>query len=65
MFKMKLTKEKKITPEQFFEEMAYLATTGDHEWAHARADDLMCKVLKQEGYGDGIEMFEKMVTWCA
>lgn len=32
----------------------------DPEEAHVRADELMCKVLKEMGYGAGVSVFEDM-----
>ena len=37
----------------------------DYERTHAEADDLMCRVLEQLGYGAGIKIFDKMGKWYA
>jgi hypothetical protein len=56
-----------MTPEEFAAKMAeYKALNeGDPEASHSLADGLMCKALRELGYGDGIDMFETMTTWCA
>jgi len=35
----------------------------DPEWQHGMADDLMCAVLRELGYGAGVEIFVKMEKW--
>lgn len=55
-----------LTPEEFAEEMAkYNIPGGDREADHGHADDLLCKVLQQLGYGDGVKIFENMDKWYA
>lgn len=54
-----------ITPEEFktkMEEFARESENGE-EMAHIHADELMCEVLKQNGYEDGAELFENMPKW--
>lgn len=53
-----------MTPEEFHEAMIALET-GDTESDHAKADDLMCKVLKELGYIGGVKVFETMMKWYA
>ena len=39
--------------------------SGDQETAHWMADQLMCDVLRQLGFGAGVEIFENMPKWYA
>jgi hypothetical protein len=52
------------TPEQFKNEMQN-EVGGDIESAHIRMDAIMCRVLKELGYKDGIAVFEKQPRWYA
>jgi len=54
-----------ITPEEFAQRMRDIARMGDEESAHSQADDLLCEVLKQHGYGVGVEIFQNMPKWYA
>ena len=56
-----------MTPEQFREAMKEIDAKygADTEGAHALADDLICKVLRELGYGEGIDAFEAMHKWYA
>lgn len=55
-----------MTPEQFADAMREIAkNSGDTEMAHGDADDLLCKVLTQLGYGEGVKIFEEMDKWYA
>jgi len=55
---------KVMTPEQFEIEMKKL-DTGDTEADHGDADFLLCKVLRQLGYGKGVDIFHAMDKWYA
>lgn len=37
----------------------------DEEIGHHAADDLMCELLRELGYGEGIDIFESMPKWYA
>jgi len=37
----------------------------DYEQFHAWADDLMCEVLTELGYGEGVEIFKSQKVVCA
>ena len=54
-----------MTKEEFAEKMAEIAKGGDIEASHEDADDLMCQVLTEWGYGDGVKIFEEMSKWYA
>ena len=61
------------TPEEFAKDMADISKMlEDEEWiglnterAHVRADELMCEILKQLGYGEGVDIFNNMPKWYA
>lgn len=52
-----------ITPAEFERMMKELARSNDPEYSHGEADDLMCEVLEQLGYGAGVKVFDNMVRW--
>jgi hypothetical protein len=56
-----------MTPTEFADAMMKIARTssGDPEAAHGNADDLLCKVLTELGYGEGVKVFEGMDKWYA
>jgi hypothetical protein len=60
-----------MTPEEFRERMVGLfgenpeSENYDIESAHCDADDLMCSVLRELGYGAGIDLFERASMWYA
>lgn len=52
-----------MDPRDFYTEMVRIAFTEGPEMGHIRADELMCEILTQLGYGDGIKLFEEMEKW--
>ena len=54
-----------MTPEEFEKEMIVIReTNGDSpERFHYEADKLMCKILYQLGYGNGVKIFEDNEKW--
>jgi hypothetical protein len=54
-----------MTPDEFKQKMqdAFSISNGDMETQHRFADDLLCDVLKDLGYGDGIEVYESIDKW--
>ena len=54
-----------MTPEEFTEAMQKVARGGDPEMDHSKADDLLCRALRDLGYGDGIKIYEKIHKWFA
>lgn len=56
-----------MTPEQFKKQMEQIENEfgQDIEMAHGKADFLMCKVLSEMGYQEGIKVFEDMPKWYA
>jgi hypothetical protein len=49
-----------MTPEQFAYKMGVLrkAASEDLEVAHEEADAMMCTILEELGYGQGVAIFE-------
>ena len=56
-----------MTPQEFHDAMIALDEkyAGDKETLHARADDLLCKVLTELGYEKGLLVYETMDKWYA
>ena len=38
---------------------------NDPEELHIKADNLMCTVLSELGYGEGVDIFNRMEIWYA
>jgi hypothetical protein len=45
--------------------MQEIAKNGDEEGRHLEADALICKMLRQLGYGMGVDVFNGMQKWYA
>lgn len=59
-----------MTPEEFKNKMQKISDQQgevhvDIEITHAEADDLMCELLRELGYGEGVDVFEDMPKWYA
>lgn len=54
-----------MVPEQFAAAMSRISLSDDPENNHIHADALMCKLLKDLGYGNGIDIFRSMNKWYA
>lgn len=54
-----------MTREEFRNRMQTIADKRDTEGGHVEADKLMCELLKDFGYGEGVDIFEKMDKWYA
>lgn len=54
-----------ITPEAFKTRMAniFYSAGKDVESCHGQMDDLMCELLRNLGYGEGIDIFEAAEKW--
>ena len=55
--------EKEFSAKGFANEMRRIARNSNTEMAHILADELMCKLLRELGYGEGIDIFEEMDKW--
>ena len=61
---------KPLTPEDFKQQMqdaydVYYLQQHDNECVHSVMDDIMCSLLRQLGYGEGIDIFEHTPKWYA
>lgn len=57
-----------MTPDEFRDEMRKIYPIDgecDEEIAHGNADELMCKLLTQFGYGEGVKIFNDATKWYA
>lgn len=60
-----------MTPAEFAEKMKHWRAVavhgGDPEQAHCEADDLMCQVLREAGFGEGVDIYEdpEFTRWFA
>lgn len=56
-----------MTPEEFKNKMQeiYDKSYGGGEEGHIMADMLLCEVLTQLGYKEGIDIFNSMEVWYA
>lgn len=54
-----------MTPYEFCDAMWRIRIQQDStpEYNHIEADALMCVLLRELGYGDGVKEFEKMERW--
>lgn len=61
----KLREKEESAAKEFTEKMREIAKDPDHENAHGEADKLIMEILRQEGYGEGINIFDEMIKWYA
>ena len=56
-----------ITPEEFTKRMQEIHDRylDDEEVVHSEMDDLMCDLLRELGYGEGVDIFDKTHKWYA
>lgn len=56
-----------MTPEKFASEMQRIKEEHgwDKEVCHGVMDDLLCKVLIEHGYSEGVKIFEETGKWYA
>ena len=54
-----------MTPKEFYEQMQRIRANEDlsNDDKHERMDALMCKLLADMGYTDGIEVFRSTEKW--
>lgn len=57
-----------MTPEEFKQAMAdayhkYWVIENDEEFVHIEMDEIMCDLLRDLGYGEGIDIFESTYKW--
>jgi hypothetical protein len=46
-------------------EMEQLHDNSDVQMRHIRADDILCEVLRREGYHNLVDMYQSMGKWYA
>lgn len=56
-----------MSPDEFRDRMIEIARRAEYdaEEPHEEADDLMCEILTDLGYGEGVKVFEEMDKWYA
>jgi hypothetical protein len=54
-----------MTPQEFAEKMKAIDEAGDIEVSHVKADELLCEVLRELGYAEGVKIFSEMDKWYA
>ena len=55
------------SPDRFAKEMKAIREEegGDYEIAHEKMDNIMCRVLLELGYRDGVAFFNEQKKWYA
>jgi hypothetical protein len=52
-----------MTSQEFKDAITEIAQNNDIEGGHTKMDELMCAVLKELGYGEGVKVFEDAEKW--
>lgn len=54
-----------LSPKRFAERVQQIIQEEgeDYERSHTRLDELLCQVLEQNGYGDGVNIYRKTPKW--
>ena len=52
-----------MTPDEFKQKMEDMKDKYDPEKRHDVAEDLLCDVLSELGYSEGVEIFKRMTLW--
>jgi len=47
------------------EDLIFLQASDDTEGAHARADEVLCDLLREMGFGDVVDAWDKIDKWYA
>ena len=55
----------RMTKEEALEELDKCQKDGDTELAHSNADDVLCGLLHELGYGDVVAEYHKVHKWFA
>jgi hypothetical protein len=58
-------KMEKMIYQEYVDAMNFIVPDSDTERAHRRADNLLIEFLKEEGYTELIEAYEKVNKWYA
>lgn len=51
--------------DEAIKEMTNLLSINDPEISHSEADKILCKVLRESGYNELIDIYEKVDKWYA
>ena len=54
-----------MTRELAIQRLKEYQQSGDTEASHANADDVLCDLLRELGYGDVVEEYERIEKWFA
>lgn len=54
-----------MTKEEALAKLAECQKNDDSEMAHSDADDALCALLDELGYGDVVAEYHKVHKWCA
>lgn len=56
-----------MTPEEFKRKLIRINSDPENttECVHRAMDEVMCKVLEQLGYGEGVQIFKQTYKWYA
>jgi hypothetical protein len=57
-----------MTPQEFADKMRALSVrsqSGALNRTHLEADELMCEILREWGFNEGVDIFEEMDKWYA
>ena len=63
--KGRIIEELEKLQEKFASDMEYAFAGNNVEQNHAYADELMCTLLEDLGFGDGVEIFRSANKWYA
>lgn len=63
--KGRIIEELEKLQEKFASDMEYAFVGNDTEQNHAFADELMCSLLEDLGFGEGVEIFRSANKWYA
>lgn len=57
----------RMTPQEFRDACAAIVNVEryDEESGHYKMDQLMCRVLRELGYGEGVKIFKRVPKWYA
>lgn len=61
---IKIPANKEIDP-SYLERLKELQESGDEEYAHGEADDILCDILKYLGFEEIVEAYDKVPKWYA
>ncbi len=61
---IKIPTNKELHP-SYLERLKELQESGDAEYAHGEADDILCDILKDLGFEEIVEAWDKVPKWYA